>query len=90
MQKVVALDELKNSFSFVSDICPDQLDVLVQHCLAEELVAGTVLDTNFGECKGVILIASGQIKISKLSEDGREITRSPIVESCHCFRSLII
>ncbi|KUO63794.1 MAG: hypothetical protein APF84_09240 [Gracilibacter sp. BRH_c7a] len=84
MQKDYILNELKKRFEFISEICPEQLDDLVEQCELEELTAGTTLETNFGECKGVILILTGEIRISKMSEDGREITLSRFHQGTIC------
>lgn len=84
MSSIGILDELMKTFDFIADICPDQLEELVEHCELEKLPAGTVLETNFGTCKGVILILSGEIRISKISEDGREITLSRFNKGTIC------
>lgn len=84
MPNVGILDELMKTFDFIADVCPDQLEELVEHCELEDFPAGTVLETNFGECKGVILILSGEIRISKMSEDGREITLSRFTKGTIC------
>lgn len=84
MSKMEILDELMKTFDFVADVCPDQIEEIVDHCELEKLPAGTVLETNFGSCKGVILILSGEIRISKISEDGREMTLSRFKKGTIC------
>lgn len=84
MSKMEILDELIKTFDFVADICPEQVEEIVDHCELEKLSAGTVLETNFGTCKGVILILSGEIRISKMSEDGREMTLSRFSKGTIC------
>lgn len=84
MEKNIIANELQQSFDFISDICPDQLDEIVKHCEIEFFPAGHILETAFGECKGVIMIVSGEIRISKISEDGREITLSRFTKGTIC------
>ena len=84
MDKSTIVNELHQNFDFISEICPDQLDEIVKYCEFEYLPAGHALETAFGECKGVILIASGEIRISKISEDGREVTLSRFSKGTIC------
>jgi CRP/FNR family transcriptional regulator len=66
--------ELKENFKFAQEMNEEQLDTLLKYSTVENLPSGHVLAESIGDCKGMVLILSGEIKISRMSEDGREVT----------------
>lgn len=73
-KKKYIIDELKPVFSFTAELSPLQLEMLAENSVLEEIPARTVLADRVGNCKGLALILSGELKISSISEDGREVT----------------
>ncbi len=76
--------EIKAVFSFASQLSPQQLERLTSHSELEIVPAGTVLAEKIGNCKGLALILAGELKVSKVSEDGREVTLYRITRGRTC------
>ena len=68
------INKLKENFKFALEMSDEQLDTLLRYSAVEDLPAGYVLAESIGDCKGLVLILWGEIKISRMSEDGREVT----------------
>jgi CRP/FNR family transcriptional regulator len=75
---------LQETFYFAPELSPGQLDMLVEYSELENVPAGSVLVEKIGNCKGLALILSGEIKVSKVSEDGREVTLYRITKGRTC------
>jgi CRP/FNR family transcriptional regulator len=74
LDKEIIIREVKNSFSFAHEMSSEQMAWFAQYCTIEEVPAGTVLVERIESCPGLLLIISGVLKVSKTSDDGREIT----------------
>lgn len=53
---------------------PQQLDLLLEYSNFEQVPANKVLVDKIADCPGLALILSGELRISKISSDGREVT----------------
>ena len=67
------LTELGEVFLFVDELSDAQLQELVNNSTVQEAPAGTVLVDKIGDCPGLALILSGELHVSRISEDGREV-----------------
>ncbi len=67
------IPNLEKAFPFIHELGPlrEQFLGLLYH---QRFESGTVILDEGHHCSGVILVLSGQIRIYKLSEEGREIT----------------
>lgn len=83
-QKTTIIQTLRKSFDFVSELTPEQLDLLATHSIIEKVPAGTIIAEQMGGCRGFALIISGEMRLSKHSEDGREIALLRIGERKAC------
>lgn len=72
------------TFSFTEELTEQELKKIAQHSTIQEVTAGTVLAEKVGNCEALALIVSGQLRISRLSEDGREVTLQRIKNGRTC------
>ncbi|NLP44689.1 MAG: Crp/Fnr family transcriptional regulator [Peptococcaceae bacterium] len=81
--------EIKEVFSFMSELSPEQQDVFLDHTVLEFVAADTVLAEKIGNCPGLALILSGELRVSRISGDGREVTLYRIGKGRTCPLSAI-
>lgn len=67
------IDALKSSFAFTSELSDLQLEMLARYSTLQELAAGTVIAESINDCPGIALVVSGEIRVSRLADDGREV-----------------
>lgn len=72
--KLVFMEELKSTFDFARELSSEQLECLVSYATQLEVPAGTVLAEKGSDCSALALLLSGKLRISMISEDGREVT----------------
>lgn len=82
--KRILEEELKVTFSFVEELSAKQLRSLVHHSTLQEIPAETVIAEKFSDCPGLVLVLSGELRVSKISEDGREVTLYRIGKGSLC------
>lgn len=70
-QKLLA--ELGAIFAFVGELSGAQLQELVNNSTVQEAPAGTVLVDKISDCPGLALILFGELHVSRISVDGREV-----------------
>ena len=67
-------EPLVSYFPFWEHLTQRQKEELSNHTVRMKYPKGAVLHNGSENCVGVLLIQSGQLRVSMLSEDGREIT----------------
>ncbi|EHQ89805.1 Crp/Fnr family transcriptional regulator [Desulfosporosinus youngiae] len=72
--KLVFMEELKAAFDFARELTSDQLECLVGYATLQKVPAGTVLAEKGSDCSALALLLAGKLRISMISEDGREVT----------------
>ncbi len=83
-QRDIIIKTLQKSFAFASQLTPAQMELLASNSIVEKLPAGTIIAEQMGGCRGFALIISGELRLSKFSEDGREIALLKIGEGKGC------
>lgn len=73
-EKEKLIGELKAAFPFMHELSPEQQKLLINHSVLEVVPADTVLAEKIGSCPGLALILAGELRVSKISDDGREVT----------------
>lgn len=72
--KLVFMEELKATFDFARELSSEQLECLVGYVVLHKIPAGTVLAEKGSDCTALALLLSGKLRVSMISEDGREVT----------------
>ncbi|HBQ64309.1 MAG TPA: Crp/Fnr family transcriptional regulator [Clostridiales bacterium] len=83
------IGELKNAFPFIQDMDPDQLESLFQASKISDVEAGTPIINSGKECPGLALILRGCVKVSRISNEGREITIYRVKKGETCILSAV-
>jgi len=68
------MKDFSEVFSFWKDLSPTQATFLEQNLRTEVFSAGKVIHKADGECRGVMAVSSGSLRVYCLSEEGREVT----------------
>ncbi len=64
--------EILSKVRFLSGLGNDERDALARHAQMRQLAKGEVVFTQGDPAKGLVVVATGSIKITKISENGRE------------------
>lgn len=65
---------LSSTFSFWKDLSPSQAVFLEKSARTEVFSSGTLIHRSSGDCKGVMSVLSGSLRVYCVSEEGREVT----------------
>lgn len=65
---------LSGRLGFWCKLSEEEKNIIINSVLELRYFAGAVLDTSEQECIGVLIIKSGSLRISLISEEGKEIT----------------
>ena len=65
---------LSKIFSFWKDLTSRQADFLKQNLRTEVFSAGKLIHRSDGECRGVMAVLSGSLRVYCVSDEGREVT----------------
>ncbi|QSI01042.1 Crp/Fnr family transcriptional regulator [Treponema ruminis] len=68
------MDTPATLFSFWKDLTPSQAAFLEQNLRTEVFSAGKLIHRSDGECRGVMAVVSGSLRVYCVSEEGREVT----------------
>lgn len=72
--KLDVKEELKAVFLFAKELSAQQLERIVDYAVLQRVPAGTILAERGSACPGLMLLLSGELKVSMTSDDGREVT----------------
>ena len=61
-------------FSFWKDLTPSQAAILENSARSETFSPGMLIHRSSGDCKGVMAVISGGLRVYCVSEEGREVT----------------
>lgn len=81
--------EVLKSYPFLKDLDNDILDKLFNRLVVNNYEIGSSIFNNRQSCIGLSLILSGQIRVYKLGDDGKEITLYRIRRGDNCFNTIL-
>lgn len=81
--------EVLNSYPFLKDLDNEKLDKLFNRLIVNNYEIGSSLFNNRQSCIGLSLILSGQIRVYKLGDDGKEITLYRLRKGDNCFNTIL-
>ena len=79
--------EFSQCFPIWNKLTPDQQQRLLSVTELQSIKKGTVIHDGSPECKGMVLVKSGQLRAYLLSEEGREVTITRFFEMDICLFS---
>ena len=68
------MEEKQAFYSFWKDLTPSQATFLEKSARKETFPPGTLIHRADGECRGLMAVISGSLRVYCLSEEGREVT----------------
>lgn len=68
------MEEKQAFYSFWKDLTPSQAAFLEKSARKETFPPGTLIHRADGECRGLMAVLSGSLRVYCLSEEGREVT----------------
>ena len=81
--------EVLNSYPFLRDLDKETLDNLFNRLVVNNYEIGNSIFNNRQSCIGLSLILSGQIRVYKLGDDGKEITLYRLRKGDNCFNTIL-
>lgn len=81
--------DVLNSYPFLKDLNKEKLDELFSRLIVNNYEIGSSIFNNRQSCIGLSLILSGQIRIYKLGDDGKEITLYRLKKGDNCFNTIL-
>ena len=81
--------DVLNSYPFLKDLDKEILDKLFSRLIVNNYEIGNSIFNNRQSCIGLSLILSGQIRIYKLGDDGKEITLYRLRKGDNCFNTIL-
>ena len=79
--------EFSTYFPIWEQLNSQQQQILQQSAVFRRIPKGTILHNGSADCTGLLLLASGQLRVYSLSQDGREITLYRLFERDICLFS---
>lgn len=67
-------NELISAFPFWNKLLENEKEILEKGCLKEAFEKGTLLNRTNENCKGAMILQTGQIRVYIISDEGREVT----------------
>ena len=68
------MENLSSIFEFWKDLTPSQAAFLENSARSETFTPGMLIHRSSGDCKGVMAVISGGLRVYCVSEEGREVT----------------
>ncbi|MBO6218586.1 MAG: Crp/Fnr family transcriptional regulator [Treponema sp.] len=68
------MENLSSIFEFWKDLTPSQAVFLENSARSETFTPGMLIHRSSGDCKGVMAVISGGLRVYCVSEEGREVT----------------
>ena len=81
------MKDFSEVFSFWKDLSPTQAAFLEQNLRTEVFSAGKLIHRSDGECRGVMAVLSGSLRVYCVSEEGREVTLYRVEKGDVCILS---
>ncbi|WP_300382666.1 Crp/Fnr family transcriptional regulator [Clostridium sp.] len=81
--------EVLNSYPFLKDLDQDILNKLFSRLIVNNYEIGNSVFRSRQSCIGLSLILSGQIRVYKLGDDGKEITLYRLRKGDNCFNTIL-
>ena len=81
--------DVLNSYPFLKDLDKEILDKLFSRLIVNNYEIGNSIFNNRQSCIGLSLILSGQIRVYKLGDDGKEITLYRLRKGDNCFNTIL-
>ena len=81
------MKDFSEVFSFWKDLSPTQAAFLEQNLRTEVFSAGKLIHRSDGECRGVMAVSSGSLRVYCVSEEGREVTLYRVEKGDVCILS---
>ena len=75
---------MKTKFPFWDKLSADEADIITKNSRLELFKKGEIINRSAEECKGLMRLNTGQIRVYFLSEDGREVTLFRLLEDDIC------
>ena len=88
----MSIGQILPRIPFWANLSPDEKAIVSQRALTKQFNKNQIVSSNSSACLGIILILSGSIRISLISDEGREITlyRAHAGEFCVSTASCVI
>lgn len=81
------MKDFSEVFSFWKDLSPTQAAFLEQNLRTEVFSSGKLIHRSDGECRGVMAVSSGSLRVYCVSEEGREVTLYRVEKGDVCILS---
>lgn len=81
------MKDFSEVFSFWKDLSPTQAAFLEQNLRTEVFSAGKLIHRSDGECRGVMAVLSGSLRVYCVSDEGREVTLYRVEKGDVCILS---
>lgn len=81
------MKDFSEVFSFWKDLSPTQAAFLEQNLRTEVFSSGKLIHRSDGECRGVMAVLSGSLRVYCVSEEGREVTLYRVEKGDVCILS---
>lgn len=78
------LDRIKESLPFLEHLSNEETDRLENSLIVRTFSKGELISGNADSCTGMILVENGDVRVSIISEDGRQITLFHVTEKEVC------
>ena len=79
--------EFAQYFTIWNKLSPEQQEIIANAAEFRSVTQGTILHNGSMDCLGMIVVKSGQLRTYILSEDGREVTLTRLLERDVCIFS---
>lgn len=79
-----SLNKIKEYLPFIEHLDNKEIEQLEQSILSKVFSKGEIISGNADSCTGMILVEKGDVRVSIISEDGRQITLFHVMEKEVC------
>ena len=79
-----SLNKIKKYLPFIEHLNNEEIEQLEQSILSKTFSKGEIISGNADSCTGMILVEKGDVRVSIISEDGRQITLFHVMEKEVC------
>lgn len=74
------LQKIERYFPFMEHLSDEEAERLKKNVLSKTFSKGEIISGNADSCTGMILVEKGDVRVSIISEDGRQITLFHVME----------
>lgn len=78
------LQKIERYFPFMEHLSDEEAERLKKNVLSKTFSKGEIISGNADSCTGMILVEKGDVRVSIISEDGRQITLFHVMEKEVC------